>query len=388
MSPYRSLGKRRLVGLVGLEGRDPSREQGTPQPDIAISGWAVSGWGATVHVTLMRSVSVDTIGQVVDTLFEALSMVTPFLSMILMGVGLLSMIIGATRWMRDGPYGGGTPLLISGALQVAVGAFLPTIVNAFAGSDGPQPEPTGTSTPAATPTSPPTSPPSQTTGDLTWLLTVLGIVAALILVVALVALITHVTGRARRSIRASRTQAATERATRDRLTAAWRGFHDRHDELLRKILHSETDWDSLFFLPALTDPNVPATYAMLRAMRSAGALRDTAGDMPDGLTDESDLTGLPYPKAVLDFSLAWDAADRNARRLGQKGVPAAERKLIKQIRTLLDIAENSAASQTERNLSYRRALKLIQSLESVHVPPQAVAQLEERQQLAIQEARP
>ena len=80
----------------------------------------------------MRCISVDTTGLVVDTFFKALSMVTPVLSVILIGVGLLSMIIGATRWMRDGSYGGGTPLLISGALQVAAGAFLPTIVNSIA----------------------------------------------------------------------------------------------------------------------------------------------------------------------------------------------------------------------------------------------------------------
>ncbi|AUG29451.1 MULTISPECIES: hypothetical protein [Microbacterium] len=341
----------------------------------------------------MRCISVDTTGLVVDTFFKALSMVTPVLSVILIGVGLLSMIIGATRWMRDGSYGGGTPLLISGALQVAAGAFLPTIVNsianAIAGTDDPQPEPSGSSSPSALPTSTPspTSPPSQTTGDLTWLLTVLGIVAALILVVALIALSSHVTGRARRSIRASRTQAATERATRDRLTAAWQGFHDRHDELLRKILHSETNWDSLFFHPALTDPNVPETYRMLLAMRAAGVLRDTAGELPIALSEDTDLLELPYPKAVVEFNLAWDAAERNARRLGQKGIPVAERTLIKEIRTLLDLAENSAASQTERSLSYRRALKLIESLESVHVPPRAVAQLEGRQKLAVEGPR-
>ena len=38
---------------------------------------------------------------------------------------------------------------------------------------------------------------------------------------------------------------------------------------------------------------------------------------------------------------------------------------------------------TERSLAYRRAQKLIESLETVHVPEKAIAQLEERQQLMI-----
>lgn len=43
----------------------------------------------------------------------------------------------------------------------------------------------------------------------------------------------------------------------------------------------------------------------------------------------------------------------------------------------------SAASHTERGLAYRRAQKLIASLESVRVPEKAMAQLEERQALMI-----
>lgn len=54
-----------------------------------------------------------------------------------------------------------------------------------------------------------------------------------------------------------------------------------------------------------------------------------------------------------------------------------------EIRTLLDIAENSAASQTERNLAYRRAQKLIESLNSIHVPQSLMAQLEESHRLML-----
>lgn len=46
-------------------------------------------------------------------------------------------------------------------------------------------------------------------------------------------------------------------------------------------------------------------------------------------------------------------------------------------------AISGIASSTERSLAYRRAQKLIESLETVHVPQKAIAQLEERQQLMI-----
>lgn len=349
-----------------------------------------------VHVVVMRRVSSDTISPLDGLVSQALWVIVPVLSAMLVVVGSVAVFIAVMRWTRAGRRADAARPAFFGAAHIVIGLFLPTIVGGLIGDarttsgegaplSGSTAAPSPTSTPRSSPS--PSAPPSQSTGDLTWLTTVLGIVAALILLVLLVVLVAHVAGRVRRSLRASRARAAAELATRNRLTVAWQGFHDRHNDLLRRILHAETDWDSLFSLPALTDPNVPETHAMLLAMRSAGVLRDAAGDMPGGLTPESNLADLPYPKSVLEFSVAWDAAERNARRLGLKSVPAAERKLIKEIRTLLDLAENGAASQTERSLSYRRALKLIESLQAVHVPPRAVAQLEERQQLAIEGTR-
>ena len=251
------------------------------------------------------------------------------------------------------------------------------------------PAPTATGTPTATssptPTSTPrtTAPPTSEPADLTPMFITLGIIAGLVLTLILVLLLVTAIQRARRGIRSSRELAAAQRATAERQAATWQAFRDRHDELLRKILHAETDWDALFFTPALTDPNVPQTYAMLRAMRAAGTLRDTAGTLPAGLDDDADLTELPYPNAVEEFAAAWDAAERHARRVGQKGIPATERKTISGIRTLLDIAENSAASATERNIAYRRAQTLIAELESIHIPARAIAQLEEHHRLML-----
>lgn len=315
----------------------------------------------------------------------------PIMQAGMMLIGILVMVTGLYRVVQTSGsgYTEGWSTVIFGAGAAAGGFFIPMLFRWLLDDGTTEPEPTATPSETASPrptaTSEPTRAPEtvQEPADLTWLLVTLGIIAALVLLALLIWIIVAAGAKARRGIRETREKAAAELAAAQRRAATWQLFHDRHNELLRKIVHSETDWDSLFFMPALTDPNVPQTYAMLRAMRAAGTQRDTAGELPADLPLDVDLTTLPYPKAVEAFAVAWDAAERHARRVGQKGVPHAERKLIKQIRTLLDMAENTAASQTERNLAYRRAQKLIESLETIHVPEKAIAQLEERQQLML-----
>lgn len=336
--------------------------------------------------TLIASTETDGPG-LIDVVDNLASSMTTFITPVFVLIGTVMIVMGGFRIVqglnRGYSDGSGWDFMIVGGLICGGALLFPWLLGSFDTPAETSPSPRPTSTPS--PTTQPTTAPEPTTepADLTWLLVVLGIIGALILAAVLIWILIAATGRARRSIRAARKEAEVERAGRERIAAAWQSFHDRHNELLRKIVHSETDWDSLFFLPALTDPNVPQTYAMLRAMRAAGTQRDTAGELPADLPLDVDLTTLPYPKAVEAFAVAWDAAERNARRLGQKGVPHAERKLIKEIRTLLDMAENAAASSTERSLAYRRAQKLIESLETVHVPEKAIAQLKERQQIMI-----
>ncbi|AUG29464.1 hypothetical protein CXR34_08295 [Microbacterium hominis] len=189
------------------------------------------------------------------------------------------------------------------------------------------------------------------------------------------------------AIAAARRRSAYAAEARSRQLDAWQLFVDRHNELLRKIVHAETDWDTLFFTPAINDPSVPETLRMLQAMRIASNLRDTAGILPADLPIEADVTTLPYPQAVEAFDLAWDVAERNARRIGQAATPPRERKMISEIRTLLNIAENAAASATERALAYRKAQLLIGELTTIHVPKTALAQLEARVAPALEMMR-
>lgn len=329
----------------------------------------------------------QTLGGSLSALSHTLASTLPMLGAL---GGIVIMVAGAVRLFssiyRGGPLDG-IPMILMGALVGGLSFFMPVLFDAMSPTNPKPavPSPTPTQTPTPTATSEPTRAPEpvQQPADLTGLYITLGIIAGVILLILLGWLIVISVRKARRGIREARKEAAAQHAAKLRQAATWNSFHEHHEELLRKILHSETDWDSLFFTPALTDPSVPETYAMLKAMRTANTLRDTAGELPANLDLAADLTKLPYPQAVQDFALAWDAAERNAQRIGQKGIPSAERKIIKQIRTLLDLADNGAASQNERNLAYKRAQSLIESLESVTVPKRAIAQLEERHQLML-----
>lgn len=307
---------------------------------------------------------------------------------LMMGVGAVMLAVGLFRVLSrlrlGGGFSEGGPLIFMGGVSLIAGAFLPSILSVVTSSitwiTG-RPEPTAPATSSASPTNTPVEP--ATPADLTWLWIALGLIAALILLAVLAFVVLATTRRARQA----RERAMADKLAREKVAAAWAGVHARHDQLLRKLLHSETDWDALFFTPALTDPSVPQTAAMLLAMRAASTARDISGDMPRSLlrTDGGapGLDDLPYPQAVDAFELAWSAAERHAKRLGQKGIPAAERKTIKEIRDLLNIAENSAASSTERNLAYRRAQKLIASLEHVHVPDKTMSMLEQSHSLML-----
>lgn len=323
-----------------------------------------------------------------DGLASSLSSMMPILTVAMMLFAVIITVMGVARIIREGADSGGWSYIIGGILIGGASVLAPWLIGSFndtAPKPKTSPHPTGGTTPQPTTTTSPTRAPEpvQQPADLTWLWIMLGVIAATILTVLLIWLIIHLSTRARRSLRAAREAADALRALQESRTATWRSFHDRLDELLRKIFFAETDWDTLFFMPALSDSSDPHTYEMLRAMRTATTLRDTAGEMPSNLSDDIDLTKLPFPRAVDAFALAWDAAERNARKIGQKNIPVKERRLIKQIRTFLDMAENSAASETERNLAYKRALALIADLESITIPTRAMEQLEERKLLAL-----
>ena len=247
-------------------------------------------------------------------------------------------------------------------------------------ASGPSATPTPSSTAAPTSSAPapepnPISLPKLENADTLWL--ALGLLLGVIVVAFVVYVIVK---RIARDLAKARAVKAARLAREARLDRKWQEIVDRHRDLEKRFLEAETDWDMLFNYPALTDVTVPTTAAMVRAMQAAA---DADSHRPEDLDETTDLSMLPYPRAVTEFGMKWDAALRYAKKIGQSGIPKEERKQIEQIRALLALAENSGASESERRVAYERAHVLIKKLQSITLPAKAVAAIEEHTRLSL-----
>ena len=92
-----------------------------------------------------------------------------------------------------------------------------------------------------------------------------------------------------------------------------RQLMDSHDAVNRRWLDYELDVGKLIDFPVMTDVREPLTVAFLRAKRQADGLRPGA---PGDITTASRLA--EYREAVNGYELAFDVAEREARRTVEK----------------------------------------------------------------------
>lgn len=166
---------------------------------------------------------------------------------------------------------------------------------------------------------------------------------------------------------------------RARLDARWGTITDLHAQLKQRVVDAETDWDTLFSLPALTDVSFRQTRALHRAMREA---ENAVIPMPANFDERTVMSKIPYVKKVHAFEDAWKIALANAQKVGTTKLPAAEIRMIKRIRVLLTLAEGSG-NDFERASAYEQIRKLLGELRVVQLPARAVAAIESRTVLAI-----
>lgn len=315
------------------------------------------------------------------------SQIASTLSIAMIGLGVIVMVAGLCRVFTSSVRGhgpSGWPMVIGGLGISGVAIVFPTLFRSIGGaaldstasptpgapSATSSPEPSAMETQAPAP-EPIRLPEVENLGFL-WLV----LAGVAVLVVAL--FVVHRVTRERRDMRK---QKELEQALRARVEAKWAEVVSQHDALKRKVLFVEEDWVTAFERPCLSDPTVPETAAMLRAMAAADLV---GAEMPLNVDESTDLTKLPYPKAVSRFALAWAKAEAHAERVGTSGIPLEERRKIKLIRQLLEMAESSGSSPSEREVSYLRAQAMIKELTSVHVPQRAFAAIEQRQRLMIE----
>ncbi|MDI3211093.1 hypothetical protein [Arthrobacter sp. AL12] len=149
-----------------------------------------------------------------------------------------------------------------------------------------------------------------------------------------------------------------------------RQLMDGHDAVNGRWLDYELDVGKLIDFPVMTDLREPLTVAFLRAKRTADSLRPGA---PEDVTTAARLG--EYREAVHSFELAFDIAEREARRIKDSKFTGPERDRLATARKLLRIASDGAATPAERQTAYKRARHELDGL--IVLPDATLAALEQ-----------
>ncbi|WP_341976479.1 hypothetical protein [Microbacterium sp. LWO13-1.2] len=130
-----------------------------------------------------------------------------------------------------------------------------------------------------------------------------------------------------------------------------------HDEITARWLDYELDVAKLIAFPAMSDGRQPLTAAFLRAKKAADALRPTSAGAKVTEQQVSE-----YLDAVGNYAVAFEIAEKDARRLRDSTFTAPERKRLERAQQLLKVAIDDSATQAERNVAYKRVREELDGL--------------------------
>nr|WP_208382417.1 hypothetical protein [Microbacterium ulmi] len=149
-----------------------------------------------------------------------------------------------------------------------------------------------------------------------------------------------------------------------------------HDAVTARWLDYELDVAKLIAFPAMSDGRQPLTASFLRAKRVADGLRPAS--VKAKLTSEQ---LAEYRTAVTDYEVAFDLAERDARRIKDSSFSEVERKRLDTAKQLLTVAIDKAATPAERQLAYRRVRQELDGL--ISLSDEAIVVLEEKVALEL-----
>lgn len=172
------------------------------------------------------------------------------------------------------------------------------------------------------------------------------------------------------------TQISAPAEARDTQTTQLERLFATHDSVTARWLEYELDVAKMIAFPAMSDGRQPLTAAFLRAKRIADGLRPASSKAR--LTREQ---LAEYRNAVADFEVAFDVAERDARRLRDSSFSEVERKRLDTAKQLLTVAIDEAATPAERQLAYRRVREELDGL--ISISDEAIEVLEKKVMLEI-----
>ncbi len=144
-----------------------------------------------------------------------------------------------------------------------------------------------------------------------------------------------------------------------------------HDEITARWLDYELDVAKLIAFPAMSDGRQPLVAAFLRAKKTADALRPASADAKVSEQQVSE-----YLDAVGAYAVAFEIAEKDARRLRDSTFTEAERKRLDRAQQLLKVAVDESATQAERNIAYKRVRDELEGL--ILLSDEAVEVLEKK----------
>ena len=130
-----------------------------------------------------------------------------------------------------------------------------------------------------------------------------------------------------------------------------------HDEITARWLDYELDVAKLIAFPAMSDGRQPLVAAFLRAKKTADALRPVSAEASVTEQQVSE-----YLDAVGAYAVAFEIAEKDARRLRDSTFTEPERKRLDRAQQLLKVAVDESATQAERNVAYRRVRDELEGL--------------------------
>jgi hypothetical protein len=148
-----------------------------------------------------------------------------------------------------------------------------------------------------------------------------------------------------------------------------------HDDVTHRWLAYELDAEKLVTYPAMSDGRQPLTAAFLRAKKLADNLRPADGETLSAEQLKE------YRDAVTDYEVAFDVAERDARRVKDAAFTADERKRLDTAKQLLTVATDQAATPNERQLAYKRVREELDGL--IWLSDEAVDVLEKKVALEL-----
>jgi len=130
-----------------------------------------------------------------------------------------------------------------------------------------------------------------------------------------------------------------------------------HDQITARWLDYELDVSKLIAFPAMSDGRQPLVAAFLRAKKTADALRPASAD-----ANVTEKQVSEYLDAVGAYAVAFEIAEKDARRLRDSTFTEAERKRLDRAQQLLKVAVDESATQAERNVAYKRVRDELEGL--------------------------